>query len=453
MGRPRRKDNRMEQYKTSRYNMYQDFKEGYGIIFNGLSKNISILSTEKIEIIKSEKYAELENSTLKKILELGYIVSKDFDEKQIIDIRFLQECFDSRLDLTIMPTEDCNFRCKYCYEHFKKGMMNEDVENGIFLYLKKNLRKYNALSVSWFGGEPTLAINLIEKMSKGFIELCHRLKIPYSAGITTNGYLLTEKNFNRLVKSRIRHFQVTLDGLEVYHDKFKRTVDNKSTYGTVLNNLISIKKNSPFRNFDITIRTNVSVEMLKDIENITFLYNKEFGDDKRFNFYFRPVGDWGGERVKKISESVFKKDLYSLVYSKLSEVNCKLNYRMYYLELKNNIDICYASRFNSYVIGMDGTIYKCTTIFEEECNKIGRISKEGNIELDEKKIAAWTMIGIKKEAICEDCGLLGNCHNATCVADQVRGKGTYNCPHLKNSFGDILKLVATNDEYVDYRED
>ena len=36
-----------------------------------------------------------------------------------------------KLDLIIMPTEQCNFRCTYCYEDFKIGKMPRWVVNGI----------------------------------------------------------------------------------------------------------------------------------------------------------------------------------------------------------------------------------------------------------------------------------------------------------------------------------
>ena len=35
------------------------------------------------------------------------------------------------LELIILPTEKCNFRCTYCYEDFELGKMPEAVQRGI----------------------------------------------------------------------------------------------------------------------------------------------------------------------------------------------------------------------------------------------------------------------------------------------------------------------------------
>ena len=36
-----------------------------------------------------------------------------------------------RLQLILMPTEQCNFRCTYCYESFSNGRMSQEVQDGV----------------------------------------------------------------------------------------------------------------------------------------------------------------------------------------------------------------------------------------------------------------------------------------------------------------------------------
>ena len=45
--------------------------------------------------------------------------------------------------------------------------------------------------MTWFGGEPLLAKEVIYRLSEAFIARTHDAGIAYTANIITNGYLLT----------------------------------------------------------------------------------------------------------------------------------------------------------------------------------------------------------------------------------------------------------------------
>ncbi|MDQ0412874.1 hypothetical protein [Mesobacillus stamsii] len=59
-----------------------------------------------------------------------------------------------KLFLTIMPTEQCNFRCVYCYESFLRGSMLPDIRKGLISFVEKKSKTINDYFVDWFGGEP-----------------------------------------------------------------------------------------------------------------------------------------------------------------------------------------------------------------------------------------------------------------------------------------------------------
>lgn len=432
--------------KTSIFNYVVHLDDQYSIVYNSVNKSICKFDNRYLE--------ELNNNAVldkhKKIfLDAGIIVEDNVNENDLIAMRHLDEVMSSVLELTIMPTENCNFRCSYCYETFKKGLMSVKSQEVFIKFIKKNLHKFTGLNINWFGGEPTIAMDVIEKLSYEMISCCKHLKIPYQAGIITNGYNLSFNNFCKLLKLKVRHFQVTLDGSREYQDRFKRTIDNKPTFDTVFQNLKEIRDKCTKNTFDLTIRTNISMDSLEDIPNIIKLYHKEFGEDKRFNFYFRPVGNWGGDRVDDISDSVFKKTDYSKVYAKLAETDLKLNYRMYYLELTKNVDICYAAVRNSYIIGSDLQIYKCSVIFDSPENQLGYIDKTGKMVIDECKMNKWILTGLMGGTItkCAYCALKSTCYNSTCISNQVRGLSDYNCPHMKESLDYLLKLLASNELY------
>ena len=107
------------------------------------------------------------------------------------------------LQLILLVHEDCNFRCTYCYEKFEKRAMSLETANDIIKYInneiKNNRSKYDKIQLSWFGGEPLLNLKIIEYISSSVIEIARKNKIEYSADMTTNGYLLNPRVFQKLV--------------------------------------------------------------------------------------------------------------------------------------------------------------------------------------------------------------------------------------------------------------
>ena len=48
------------------------------------------------------------------------------------------------------------------------------------------------LSVTWFGGEPLMACEVIKSLSERMIRLCEENRMEYTASIVTNGWFLTQ---------------------------------------------------------------------------------------------------------------------------------------------------------------------------------------------------------------------------------------------------------------------
>ena len=133
--------------------------------------------------------------------------------------------------------------------------------------------------------------------------------------MTTNGYLLTPEVFERLLKLKVYNYQITIDGVQENHDKYRTLKNGAPTFEKIIDNLQNISKNIKSNAFKIAIRANITKESFEHIDEFMDLMYKEFHHDKRFTVFFRPVGDWGGERVKLIKSNLLEKE--NALFSKL----------------------------------------------------------------------------------------------------------------------------------------
>lgn len=67
--------------------------------------------------------------------------------------------------------------------------------------------------------------------------------------------------------------------------------------------------------------------------------------------------------------------------------------------------VCYATKHNNYLIDYDGSILKCTLSLDDNLNKIGKIYKDGTMEIDDYKHSKW----VGKKRRCQK-----NVNNAKC---------------------------------------
>lgn len=287
------------------------------------------------------------------------------------------------LELILLPTEKCNFRCTYCYEDFTIGKMKPWLRQAITSLIESRAPNLDRFSISWFGGEPLLALDVIEEICEKALSCCDSYGVDFRGGLTTNGYLLDEPTLERLTALRQAHFQITLDGERIQHDTTRRRADGRGTFDQIWNNLLRAHRSS--LDFAISLRLHISSANLGSQERLVDHLNDYLGGDERFSIHFHRISNLGGPNSGAIN--VMSMSDYRAALSRLKgKAQFSSNSEVDLVESKG---ICYAAKANSLLIRADGRVGKCTVALDDPRNTIGAMRPDGTMDISNDLFRLW----------------------------------------------------------------
>ena len=431
------------EYQFSKFNSIYEMNNTL-FIYNSYSGEINkILNNSKLyDIFKNkdiEKINKLNKTEIEKLERKRYIINSKQDENiKSIKIHINDLVMDNKFVVTILTTEQCNFRCKYCYEKFKNGSLPDEISDSFIKYINDNIDKYSGVHLRWFGGEPLLGLNVIRKVCKAVNKICKTNNKTFSSEILTNGYLLKPEIFKELYSLGITQFKITVDGPKEVHDSLRVLKNGDGTFDTIFNNLINISKLSFDYKYRIILRSNISKKSQEFLEEYLKLLYNNFSKDKRFTFKFKTVDLLEGTKEENVKDIILFGE--EELFNKIIKSKYKLNYDIYFEHLKTGL--CRAAKRNNFVLGSDGTIYKCLVYLEKDENKIGKVYKDGKIYIDKSKLSLWINNESNIEK-CYDCSNSMRCLGGKCVANRIfknKLKCKFSEQHLKN----IIKILDNN---------
>jgi uncharacterized protein len=385
------------------------------------------------------KETHLSDDGLKELCEGGFFVPSDLDEGNIVS-QILDHEREKEFLIIILPHENCNFRCVYCYETFERGKMEPDIIVGLKAFAGRKAKETRCLSISWFGGEPLLARNVIYELSDSFMDSCERNGTLYKSSMTTNGYFLTPDVVDLLLQRKVNHFQVTLDGPETVHNRTRKLAGGGGTYRKILDNLTEMRYRDD--KFSVRIRVNFNEDNAPFMEQHLSELSALFRDDPRFYVAFNTIGQWGGPNDSTFD--VCDNESASRIYLQLAEKTLKSGFSDQIIKglLTSHSNACYAARESSIIVSSDGTVYKCTVAFEDSHNHVGTLTKDGQLLIDQSRQNLWTGFNDKNTSKCTSCTFFSACQSRHCplvAMDQNEPP----CPFTKTEYESMVKLAAS----------
>lgn len=439
-------------YKPSQFNCFMTKEDGEILLYNTRTCSLYKITSDYSETIEKQLISKTINEneiTFPVLIKDGFFVPNHSDEVAILMKTFNDYYNNTELTIMILPTHKCNCRCVYCYEDFNGEVMTSKTQENIIAFVKQRMRNCTSLHVSWFGGEPLVAMDVIRNLSLSFIEICKSEKKRYSADITTNGTLLNIDTFRELQKLRVITFQITVDGTKEIHDMQRPLVNNdSSSYDLIVKNLLKLKTEVKSYGFRVYLRINLTKKTFLKIEDFIWEMDKMFGNDSRFQMSFDLAQDWGGVRIESFKDSILTNDdEIENLYEQIKNVvkSTTLSTTDGYEEMSIAAG-CYVSQNNYFTIDSSGRITKCAQETRYNISSIGDLSN--SIVIDDFEIAKWDSLNrIEIPDKCKKCFLLprGCFRRSNCTLQLYVDKYLNNqaiaepsCPGLKTNINDYL---------------
>lgn len=294
-------------------------------------------------------------------------------------------------------TNSCNLQCKYCYE---KNKVNNVMDFKIIENLLKervNSKEKNT-TISFFGGEPLLAKQLIYDTVNLGNQLTKTSKHKFIYSLTTNGTLIDDE-FVKFCKKNNIAIGISIDGNADIHNLNRISNANQETFDEILKNA----KKCLNSNLNCMALPVVCLNNVKNLaESITFLLNLGF---KSITCNFNYSDNWDDhsleilrQEYKKISDiyyNEFKKKNYIKIYP--------LDTKMYlHIHEKRCSDSCNSNRI---AVNTDGKFYPCIQFVGDSRFEIGNY--ENGIDIRKRREIISRRLNSK--VVCDGCSLKNRC--------------------------------------------
>ncbi len=441
---------KLTRWVPSRFNVRAKADNGQMVLWNTLTRAMSAFDPSDApkvrDMLARKGFEGKEEGFTAYLAKRGYLVKEGADELRRFEAMFGHQHYRSNsLHLILLASEDCNFRCQYCYEKFARGTMRPEVRKAVKKMVTDRIDSLDSLLVSWFGGEPLYGYPAVKDLAPFFKETADEHDLHFVGNMTTNGYLLTPEKADALLSWGVNMFQITLDGPPESHNCSRPARDGSETFETIYNNLKSMAKRKD--DFTIRIRVNFDRNNHSKMEPFLDLIQKGMGGDSRFHLAFHGVGKWGGDNDENL-EVCGTRGERALIKSELKREAKKRGLNILTIKDFNQFgrQACYAARPYSFLIGATGKIMKCTIALDTaDHNIVGHFDKEGKMVLDPDKMALWTEPAFQRDSQCQKCAVLPACQGIHCPLIRIEENRQPCITTRFNPKGELLEAFNLSD--------
>lgn len=388
--------------------------------------------TDKTDILETDIDIELYNLLENK----KYIVENDFDNFLYYKSKVTQQrASQSHMHLTIAPTMDCCFRCDYCFEeHKEKIYMNDEVIDSIIKYLN-SIPSKPEINLTWFGGEPLMAISQMEKL---YTKLIDKYKEPTFSDIITTGYHINEDVISVMKKLKIKQVQITLDGKKDTHNKVKNLVDCKDVFSKVLDNVELLLRTSDIH---VVFRVNLTKQNAHEYVELYYYLIERFK-------YYKNKGISPGFVKNRGACNNNDRMFFSTKEASEFILNLWNKHQIHSPFLRypsNSFNECAIKNVMSVSFDPQGYAYKCWEVIGNKKYAIGNLDKEGRMININKTTLNRHLYGADplENPVCSKCKYLPLCSGGCPIQrleNMYEGRKNNCCTFYKGKMKEYLRI-------------
>jgi uncharacterized protein len=244
--------------------------------------------------IDKASYRVLDYLKTHSVNEIINILSDEFSREEIIDVFEELEGYQKKglifntkrklpsiktMDLnplsklTINVANDCNLRCKYCWNLYgtygdKPHLMDKNtaIRAVDFLFKISGDNKY--LNIDYYGGEPLLNFDILKACTEYAIEKARVKNKEITFSIETNGTFLEDEIIGYFEEKNFQ-ISISIDGEKDYHDKVRKEKDGRGTWNKIISIAQKILKN---KKIGLAIRATLITPNTNLWDTVQYLY-------------------------------------------------------------------------------------------------------------------------------------------------------------------------------------
>ncbi|MCK6471600.1 MAG: radical SAM protein [Planctomycetes bacterium] len=323
------------------------------------------------------------------------------------------------MELTLVLTHACNLGCPYCYMGRKFGRrMPEQIAEKALAWTFKRLRPGDELQIGYFGGEPLMAWDLLQKYHLRAMKMAQAKGLHRFKGtVTTNATLLTEEKMDWLAAHDVV-VAVSLDGIRAAHDATRPFVNGRSSHKETLRGLRVALARAPLTEVICVVDSSTVAHMAESarfildqgvrVLSLSMNYAAAW-DETSLRVYEAQLERVGDEFERRFRSG---EDVY------IAGIDAKIIGR-----LKGGLKECDRCSFGvgEVAVAPSGNLYPCERLVGEDNDPawvIGHIDRG----VDTEKLSGINRRRVALDPVCQACAIKDRCMN-TCGCSNAFSSG------------------------------